>query len=208
MKILMMGFDPPVSKLYYHWKEGLKICGDEYKTISNPVNDYSLLDIADCYYQTNMIKPKFFAKGRDTNQGNHFQYIINSTKPYVVSETTPFRKHEGWMRFGWNSYKWTDGNFNNESVTNDRWRRFVDITNIKIKDWHSPGDNILIMGQKEGDSSIANLYENYQSFYHWMIYIIEEIRKYSDRPIVVRPHPKNELRNIKRINEFFIIFKK
>ena len=31
--------------------------------------------------------------------------------------------------------------------------------------------------------------------------MIETVRRYSDRPIIIRPHPKNEKRNIGRINE-------
>lgn len=201
MSVLMMGFDPPVSKTYFHWIKGMEKVGDAYKILHNPVTDYSPMDDADCYYQTNMLKPKFFAKNRSGTQGNHYQYILNSKKPFIVSESNPFRKYEGWVRFGWWSYKWSDANCNNKNVGDERWKKFQSATNIKIKDWHSPGDNILIMGQKEGDSSLTTLYQKFDNFYDWVLDVISTVRKYSDRPIVVRPHPKNEFRNIGRIKE-------
>lgn len=200
MKILMMGFQSPVSKLYYHWDKGLEKHGDTYITISNPV-DYSKMIHADSYYQTNLLKPKHSTKGREVNQGNHYQFILDSKKPFIVSESNPFRKYPGWTRFAWWSYKWADANCNNDNVGPERWQAYEKSTGITFKDWNSPGDAIVIMGQKENDSSLVKLYDTYDSFYDWVLDMIETVRKYSDRPIIVRPHPKNENRNIGRIKE-------
>lgn len=200
MSILMKAFSPPVSKLYYHWDKGMEKHGDRIIVVPNPV-DYKNLDDADCYYQTNLLKPKHDADGRSSGQGNHYRYILNSKKPFIVSESNPFRKYNGWARFGWWSYKWTDANCNNDNVGSDRWNKFEKESNITIKDWNSLGNNILIMGQKENDSSLVSLYEKYNNFYDWVLDIIETVRKYSDRPIIIRPHPKNEGRNIGRIKE-------
>ena len=57
------------------------------------------------------------------------------------------------------------------------------------------------MGQKGGDSSLVKLYEIYNNYYDWVLEVIKTVRKYSDRPIVIRPHPKNEQRNIGRIKQ-------
>lgn len=196
----MKAFEPPVSKLYCHWDKGMEKHGDQVIVIPNPVN-YKDLDDADCYYQTNLLKPKHDADGRSDGQGNHYRYILDSKKPFIVSESNPFRKYNGWLRFGWWSYKWTDANCNNENVGPDRWNKFQSATNITIKDWHSPGSNIIIMGQKENDSSLVSLYEKYEGFYDWVLDVIETVRKYSDRKIVIRPHPKNEARNVGKIRE-------
>ena len=147
------------------------------------------------------MKPKHTSKGRTETQGQYYQYILDSSKPFIVSESNPFRKYEGWTRFGWWSYKWTDANCNNENVGNERWNKFEKATDITIKDWHSPGDNILIMGQKENDSSLISLYEKYHSFWDWVLEVIDTVRKYSDRPIVIRPHPRNADRGIREIKE-------
>ena len=119
-------------------------------------------------------------------------HIKNSEKPFIVSESQPFREHDGWLRFGWNSYRWNDANWNNANVDSIRWDRFQKLTNIKFTDWNSPGDAIIIMGQKEGDSSLVKIYQQgYESIYDWIGDQISEIRKHSDRKIIIRPHPRN-----------------
>lgn len=189
MNVKMYAFPVPVSKLYYHWDKGIEKHGDTFIQLDHGC-DLSQLN-ADCYYQTNERKNKFFIGERENNQGKYFDHILNSNKPFIVSESNPFRQYDGWTRFGWNSYKWTSGNFNNENVDRSRWNRFEKLTGITFKDWKSPGDYILIMGQKEGDSALNSLYEKgYKSFYQWADEIITEIRKYTDRPIKLRPHPR------------------
>lgn len=145
---------------------------------------------ADTYIQTNLIKPKI---ANSPSRREAYQYILDSKKPFLVIESPVFRQYEHlkYTRLGWWSYKWTDGNFNNTNSPSDRWLKFQKESGITIKDWNSPGDSILIMGQKEGDSSLNLLYERYKSFYDWVEFIVNEIRLYSDRPIIIRPHPRN-----------------
>lgn len=141
----------------------------------------------DGYLQTNLLKPKFF----QSDKYKAYQFILDSNKPFLVSESPSFREYPQYVRLGWYSYKWSDGLFGNTNSPPDRWKQFQKDTGIVIKDWNSPGDHILIMGQKEGDSSLNKLYEKHDSFYDWVENIIIDIRKYSDRKIVIRPHPRN-----------------
>jgi hypothetical protein len=197
--IKMVAFPSPVSKLYYHWDKGLERHGDSIIQLTRK-DDYKLVD-ADCFYQTNERKRKFFKGNRVNTQGQYFDYIIDSKKPFIVSESNPFRQYDGWLRFGWNSYKWTEGNFNNDNVDRDRWNRFEQITGVSFKDWNSPGDYILIMGQKEGDSALNSLYaKGYETSYDWILDVVSEIRKYTDRPIKIRPHPRGLVKGMRQID--------
>lgn len=196
MSIKMIGFPTPISKTYHNWEKGLEKHGDKY------IHCDSLDDLAvrsaDCFYQTNELKPKFMHGERMDNHGKYMLHILKSQRPFIVSESAPFRKHPEFMRFGWWSYKWDLGEFNNKDVDNTRWNRFENITGTTFKDWHSPGDDIIIMGQKEGDSSLRRLYDaGYESFYFWVADLIKEIRQYSDRRIIIRPHPRNLDRGIR-----------
>ena len=198
--IKMLAFPSPVSKLYYHWDKGLERHGDSLIQASRTDN-FKKID-ADCFYQTNERKRKFFRGERANTQGQYFDYILDSKKPFIVSESNPFRQYDGWLRFGWNSYKWTEGNFNNDNVGRDRWNRFEKETGIEFNDWHSPGDYILIMGQKEGDSALNSLYaKGYEHSYDWVVDIITEIRQYSDRLIVFRPHPRGLDKGLKQFED-------
>jgi hypothetical protein len=194
--IKMIGF-LGISKNYYKWPQGIASLGDSYTRIDdfNPDTIYE----ADCFYQTNMIKPKFIHGERLDREGAKYLYIKNSNKPVLVSESAPFRKYGGYLRFGWNSYMWTDANCNNNDVDDKRWKKFEKTTGIKINDWNSPGDNIVIMGQKEGDSALVPLFDQGKTFYNWLLETIYEIRKHTDRPIVFRPHPRTATRGIKTL---------
>ncbi len=193
--IKMYGWWGP-SKPYFDWGQGLEKHGDSFEMLKGDL-DPSLVIDADCFYQTNMIKPKFFDKKNKTIRGDKFKFIKDSNKPFIVSESSCFRQYGGYFRFGWNSYGWTDGNFNNDNVGNERWNKFQERTNIKFKDWNSPGDYILLMGQKEGDSALMPLFEQGKNFHSWVADTIMQIRKYTDRKIVFRPHPRTAMRGVK-----------
>ena len=164
---------------------GMRKHGDSYERAylgSDAVKD------ADGFMQINLLKPKFATANGD----GPYEYILDSKKPFLVKESPVFRKYQQYKRLGWWSYKWTEGEFGNKNAPSDRWNQFQKDTGIVLKDWKSPGDKIIIMGQKEGDSSLVDLYNNgYRSYYTWVQELVTEIRKYSDRDIVIRPHPRN-----------------
>ena len=172
-------------KAVSHITGGIGSLGDTYSLADN-VSD-TLIHEADCFLQTNMLKPKF-----KTADGNGpYETILKTGKPFLVQESANFRKHLQYQRLGWYSYKWTEGIFGNENSPPDRWNKFVKETGTKIKDWKSGGDYILLMGQKEGDSSLTDLYFNgVKTFNVWVQNTVDTIRKYTDRPIVIRPHPR------------------
>lgn len=202
--IQMIAFPSPVSKLYFRWARGLEKHGDSIIQLSR--DDVYSSVYADCYYQTNERKQKFFTGKRAETQGRYFDFILNSQKPFIVSESNPFRQYDGWLRFGWSSYKWTKGNFNNDNVDDTRWKRFQKITGVTFKEWHSPGDDIIIMGQKEGDSALNEMYEQgYDNFYDWVNVVIKNIRKHTDRRIVIRPHPRNLDKTLNQVNTKILV---
>lgn len=168
-----------------------------YDSIADVPNDI------DCFLQTNLLKPKFYQSDRH----HIYSHILNSNKPFLVQESAAFREHINYTRLGWYSYKWTEGIFGNENCPRDRWIKFENSTNIKFIDWHSPGDSIIIMGQKEGDSSLNDLYKQYKTFYSWVEHIIKQVRKYSDRQIILRPHPRNLGNGIKQSKKLAAKFK-
>lgn len=172
---------------------GIRRCGDSYERAelgSNTVKD------ADAFMQINMLKPKFSTKDKN----GPYEYIVDSNKPFLVKESPVFRKYPQYKRLGWYSYKWTEGIFGNENASDDRWKQFQKDTGIVLKDWKSPGDKIIIMGQKPGDSSLIDLFNKGQNFTDWMMETVSTIRKFTDREIVIRPHPRNLKAGLKGAN--------
>lgn len=65
---------------------------------------------------------------------------------------------------------------------------------INLKPWRTSGDYILICGQH--DKSLQ--WQGLPSMSQWIRNTIQEIRNYTDRPIVVRPHPRCPIDNIEQ----------
>jgi len=188
--VSIIGIEGALKTQFPSFKKGVARHGDKFELVAHP----DLASHADAFIQTNLIKPKVL---NNDSRRLAYTFIRDSKKPYLVHESPSFRRYLGWARLGWYSYKWTEGVFGNENSPSDRWNKFEKATGITFKDWHSPGNSIIIMAQKEGDSSLLTLYEKYNSYYDWVEDLIVDIRKYTDRPIIIRPHPRNNLKGIK-----------
>lgn len=187
------GIDKLSKKNY--WNSGFRIHNDifsRYLDINFNVDD------VDCFFQFNIFNPY---KTYKTAREPQFKKILDSQKPYIVWEEGSFRQFPQYKKVGWYHYN-NNGKFNNESVDDFRWKKFLSKNKLKIKDWKSKGDYILIMGQIEYDSALISMYDTgYKSFIGWIENTIKTIRKYSDRSIVIRPHPKD-------LNQYIVKCKK
>lgn len=65
-----------------------------------------------------------------------------------------------------------------------RWKKISQHLGINLKDWKTYGENILICTQRNGGWSMKGF-----NVVDWLNQTVSEIRKYTDRPIVIRPHP-------------------
>lgn len=181
---------PPATRADDYWISGIKRHGDTYNDLS--IEDPTISD-SDCFYQFNINNP---IRDFKPHKRAAYEYILNSKKPFLVCEEGGFRQFREYKRYGWWSYQNGIGIFNNDNVDNTRWKKFLSLTGLKIKDWHSPGDSIIIMGQVHIDSAVISLYEKgYSHFYAWVEEIISDIRKFSDRKIFIRPHPGDHMFN-------------
>jgi hypothetical protein len=193
----------PICKLLGKriWDEGVWANGDEYYRVGY-INDELLADV-DCFFQFNIFNP--YRENR-LDRAACYRYILNSQKPYLVWEEGNFRQYPQYKKFGWWSYQ-ASGRFNNQFVDAVRWRRMRRATGVVVKDWHSPGSEILIMGQLDLDSALIPMYDSgIMEFKQWVEQTIAEIRKHTDRTICVRPHPldtKNYLSSVKSWNNTY-----
>lgn len=89
-----------------------------------------------------------------------------------------------YLRYSFDGVFPTTANYFWDEVDPNRWKQISRDQHISLKDWRNKGDHILICTQRPGGWSMAGLDVN-----QWLNNTIAEIRKYSDRPIVVRSHP-------------------
>ena len=127
-------------------------------------------------------------RGRTAQQGKG--RIIESGMPYVQLETqligrpihTPFLSE---FRVGVNGFLWDDAKWGFEHITHDRTKKVFNRNGYDPDvAWKQDGEYILLCMQKVGDASLRGA-----DVFAWTKDTVDQIRKHTNRKIIVRPHP-------------------
>jgi hypothetical protein len=103
---------------------------------------------------------------------NLFLYANQSNKPHH------------YLRYSFNGVFPDTGIYFDNCPNPKRWQQISQDTGIVLDDVRTNGKNILICLQRNGGWSMGTV-----DVVRWTVDVITEIRKYSDRPIIIRPHP-------------------
>tara|TARA_B110000259_G_C13925452_1_gene366612 strand:- start:105 stop:1028 length:924 start_codon:yes stop_codon:yes gene_type:complete len=146
---------------------------------------------ADVYIQTNVLGVM------KKKNAEIYQFILDQNKPRIVVEQATFRKNldieksdDYYFRVGLNHYTFDEGIFKNENSPSDRWEQIQKEQDIEIKPWKKKGDYILILTQNPIDTSLNNLVKKPGDYENFIRSTIENISKYTDEDILIRPHPR------------------
>ena len=146
---------------------------------------------ADVYIQTNVLGVM------KKKNAEIYQFILDQNKPRIVVEQATFRKNldieksdDYYFRVGLNHYTFDEGIFKNENSPSDRWEQIQKEQDIEIKPWKKKGDYILILTQNPIDTSLNDLVKKPSDYENFIRSTIENISKYTDEDILIRPHPR------------------
>jgi hypothetical protein len=89
-----------------------------------------------------------------------------------------------YLRYSFNGIFPNTGIYCDSIVDTNRWKKISKNLNLTIKDYRTNGDHVLLLLQRNGGWSMGSY--NVQE---WVNNTIAELRKLTDRPIVVRAHP-------------------
>jgi hypothetical protein len=89
-----------------------------------------------------------------------------------------------YLRYSFNGVFPDTGIYCDTTIDPQRWQQISRDLNLSLKDYRTSGNHILLCLQRNGGWSMGSV--NIQD---WAIETINEIRQYTDRPIIVRPHP-------------------
>jgi hypothetical protein len=101
---------------------------------------------------------------------------------YANSSNSPHH----YLRYSFDGVFPNTGIYFDNAPTPKRWQQISKDLNISLKSKKSVGKSIVLCLQREGGWSMGN-----RSVVDWTTNAINSIRKYSDRPIIIRPHPKD-----------------
>lgn len=89
-----------------------------------------------------------------------------------------------YLRYSFDGVFPTTGFYFDTDPDPSRWQKISRNLGISLKPWRTQGNHILLCLQRNGGWSMRGL-----SVVDWMNNTINQIRQYSQRPIVVRAHP-------------------
>jgi hypothetical protein len=89
-----------------------------------------------------------------------------------------------YLRYSFNGIFPNTGIYCDDKVDPDRWKRLSQNSGITMKDYRKNGHHILLCLQRNGGWSMAGY-----DVVDWTASTIRELRKYTDREIVIRAHP-------------------
>ena len=114
--------------------------------------------------------------------------VWQQKKPTIVLEVGGIQRGTTW-KVGLNGIN-RDAYFGSNNNNSDRYR----LLGLSLKPWKDAGKFILICGQH--DKSLQ--WQDMPRMSTWIMNTIDEIQKYTDLPIVFRPHPRCPLPDIER----------
>jgi hypothetical protein len=125
-------------------------------------------------------------------KNNKRSLVVDSNLFLYVDKKNPLH----YLRYSFDGVFPTTGFYFDQDIDPTRWTKISRDLNLNLKPWRASGNHILFCLQRNGGWSMGGI-----SSIDWMNKTINDIRKYSNRPIVVRAHPGDKkIKSILRIN--------
>lgn len=145
---------------------------------------------------------KFREKGHHVLRSD----IVSNSKTFICIETPLLNRHvyenNTYHRIGINGFLNNQGIFLNPGNYHNPTR--LEKIGVNWQGWKfDKNGHIVVLLQLPGDASLRGT-----NIYHWATNIIESIRNYTDKKIVIRPHPLAPLRTGEEFYDFFFTLHK
>lgn len=120
--------------------------------------------------------------GNMRNNKDVYYQFHNTNRPVIIVEVGSLKRGYTW-KLGINGI-----NRGSYPITNLNSNR-PNILGIKLHDWEIKGDDIIICLQ----NTKSKQWEGKPPMLEWLTQTIDELRKYTDRNIIVRQHPRDKI---------------
>jgi len=121
--------------------------------------------------------------GKMRNYKQIWQRYKQANKPVIVLEVGGLRRNKS-FKIAINGVN-GKADFANQEVDGKRWHLFEHT----LKPWQQRGQTIILLGQHHASEQWAGM----PDMRTWFESQVQQIRKYTDRPIQIRPHPRNNV---------------
>lgn len=89
-----------------------------------------------------------------------------------------------YLRYSFDGVFPNTGEYCDDTPDPSRWAKIQKDMNVALRDWRLQGDHILLCLQRDGGWSMAGF-----DVVDWTLITLKHLRRHTDRPIRIRPHP-------------------
>lgn len=169
--------------------EGATKAGDQVSIVSDHTIISSDLAVMQGFVHHDISSPHLQLRKRILDNNKNTLVIDSNLFQFANRDLANY-----YLRYSINGIFPTTGFYFDNIVDPSRWTAISNRLNIRLKDYRSNGNHILICLQRIDGWSMCGT--NVQQ---WLDRTTSEIRKYSNRPIVVRKHPGDRKQNTLRV---------
>lgn len=119
---------------------------------------------------------------------NNKHVVSGDANLFLYANKTNAPHH--YLRYSFDGVFPNTGIYCDTDIDTKRWQQISTETNITLENTKSNGNHILICAQREGGWSLGK-----HKLINWLLVTCTKIRNHSDRPIIVRLHPKDNESN-------------
>lgn len=191
--------NPEKPAIIVNFIEGVWRCGDE----GTIVTDYTPVD-ADVAVVQGFVHPGSKRSSHLDLRKAVFEKQQKENKRSVIVDSNLFLSYDKgnsnkFLRYSYDGIFPNTGEYCNENPDPSRWDLISKKLDIKLNPTQKNGKYILICCQRDGGWSMDG-----QALMPWLIKTLQKIKKYSDRPIMVRFHPgdKNQLNHKRQLARY------
>ena len=176
--------NPEKPKIIVNFIEGVWAAGDKGEIVC----DYSPVS-ADVAVVQGFVHPGSKNMPHLNLRKNVFEKQQREGKRSIIVDSNLFLyadkgNSNKFLRYSYDGIFPSTGEYCNADPDPSRWELISKRLNLKLKPRHNTGKDILICCQRDGGWSMGN-----QPLMPWIVRTVQQIRKQSDRKIIIRFHP-------------------
>ena len=182
-------------EILHRFAEGVTKAGDQVLTVSDHNIVSSDLAVIQGFVHHDVSSPHLQLR----------KHILKTNKNTLVIDSNLFQFANKelanyYLRYSLNGIFPTTGFYFDNIIDESRWTSISNRLNITLKDYRTNGNHILICLQRVDGWSMCGI-----SVQQWLDRTVAEIRKYSNRPIVVRKHPGDRKQDTLRFSKDYVL---
>jgi len=92
------------------------------------------------------------------------------------------------LRYSLDGVFYNTNNYANSNSDNSKWQQIQQRFNLSLSPWRTQGTHVLVCLQRDGGWSMKGI-----DMVAWTRQTVHRLRSITNRPIVIRPHPKHKI---------------